>query len=219
MMTGRRPVRRPTGSMFVSGCSAGAREGRVHLAALLVYYASSMTAPARTVIIGLGNPARGDDGVGLVVAGQLRSLLATRPVEGVVVRLVERAGFELVEVMSNADDVVAVDCLDVPSPTPGRVRTFVPADVGGAERVEGQDIGLGVALELGRLLGLRMPKSVAVVGIEAGDTSLLRQDLTPPVAAAAARVAECLHTGLRMGLRHTLGEFVERRCGPEAGEP
>jgi hydrogenase maturation protease len=179
-----------------------------------------VTAPARTVIVGLGNPVRGDDGVGLVVASQLRNLLATRPVEDVVVRLVERAGFELIEVMANAHNAVIIDCLDVPSPVPGRVGILTPADVRGSARLTGgHDIGLGVALELGRLLGIRMPESVVVVGIEGGDTSLLREDLTPAVALAASRVAEWLHQGLRLGLRHTLASYVERRCASASDLP
>ncbi len=172
-----------------------------------------MTMPDRTVIVGLGNPVRGDDGVGLVVASQLRNLLAARPVDDVVVRLVERAGFELIEVMANACNVVIVDCLDLPSPVPGRVRVLAPTDVAGSARlVGGHDIGLGIALELGRVLGIRMPESVVVVGIEGGDTSLLREELTPAVALSASRVAEWLHQGLRDGLRHRLAEFVERQC-------
>ncbi len=179
-----------------------------------------MTMPARTVIVGLGNPVRGDDGVGLIVANQLRNLLAARPVDDVVVRQVERAGFELIDVMANANNAVIVDCLDMPVPVPGRVRVLTPADVGGSARLTGgHDIGLGVALELARLLGIRMPECVVVVGIESGDTSLLREELTPPVALTAARVAGWLHQGLRAGLRHGLAEFVERQCASASELP
>jgi len=162
----------------------------------------------------------GDDSVGLLVAGKLRDLLATRPVDGVVVRLVERAGFDLIDVLADADNIVIVDCLDLPSPTPGRVRVLAPADAKDSARLPGEhDIGLGVALDLGRLLGIRMPETVAVVGIEGGDTTVSGEDLTPAVARTAANVAAWLHMGLRLGLRHTLATYVERQWASASALP
>jgi hydrogenase maturation protease len=171
-----------------------------------------MAAFDRTVVLGLGNPLRGDDGVGLLVAQKLAGLLSLCPIHGVSVRTAERAGFDIIDLLSGAHGAIVVDCLEVPDAVPGRVRVLATGEVRGSARlIGGHDIGLGAALELGRLLGLPMPQHVEIVGIEAGETTALRQGLTPAVAVAATRVAEWLHAGLRLDrLPHALRWLTER---------
>ena len=154
---------------------------------------------------------RGDDRVGLAVAEELERLLREDPIEGVIVRTGERAGFEIIDLLAGADRAVIVDCLDVPSPRPGRVRVLAAADVSGSARlVGGHDISFGAALELARLLGIGMPAHVTIVGIEAADTTRLGEDLSPGVADAVLRVAAWLHRELRFGLWGAQGWLAER---------
>jgi hydrogenase maturation protease len=134
------------------------------------------------------------------------------------VHAAERGGFEIIDALAGADEAAIVDCLDLPSAVPGRVRILAPADVAGSARLTGgHDIAVNVALDLARLLGIEMPERVVIVGIEGADTTLLRDGLTPEVAAAAARVAERLHLGLRIGFRKALDCFVERPCASVCG--
>ncbi len=151
----------------------------------------------RTVVVGLGNPVRADDGVGLAVARELRRLLEEAPVDGVVVRTSERAGFEILDLLDGVDRAVIVDCVEATSRQPGRARLFSASDVRGSARlVGGHDISVGSALELGRLLDLDMPDAVEIVGIEAEDTTSLQETLTPAVARAVPLVARWLHRRL-----------------------
>jgi hydrogenase maturation protease len=156
-----------------------------------------MAGRPRTVVIGLGNPVRADDGVGLAVAGELGRLLALEPIEGVAIRTSERAGFELLELLSGAGRALIVDCLEAASPRPGRVRLLTVQRVSGAARLVGaHDLSIGAVIELAHLLGVPMPEHVEILGIEAADTTTLVERLTPAVAAVVGPVAQWLHTRL-----------------------
>ena len=152
---------------------------------------------ATTVLVGLGNPVRGDDAVGLLVAAAVERLLAGRPVPGMRVVTSTRGGFELIDLLAGAGRAVVVDCLDVPEARPGRVRVLSLDEVAGCARLVGShDIGLASAIELGRLVGVPMPERVEIIGIEAAVGDRIEEGLSPEVAAAVPLVARWIHRRL-----------------------
>ena len=156
-----------------------------------------MNPPPSTVLVGLGNPVRGDDAVGLRVAEAVEDLLRARPVAGARVATSTRGGFELMELLTGADRAIVVDCLDLPDARPGHVRALSLEEVAGCARLVGShDIGLATAVALGRLLGAAMPEHVEIVGIEAEVADRIEEGLSPGVAAAVPLVAEWLHRRL-----------------------
>jgi hydrogenase maturation protease len=156
-----------------------------------------MSSAATTVLVGLGNPVRGDDGVGLRVAEAVSALLAARPVAGARVVTSTRGGFELMDLLEGADRAIVVDCLDLPDAVPGRVRQLPLRDLAGAARLVGShDIGLAAAIELGRLLGARMPEHVEVFGIEAWLEDRIEECLSPALEAAVQPLARFLYSSL-----------------------
>ena len=61
--------------------------------------------PVRRLIIGVGNPDRGDDGAGHAVVRALRDL----PLPGIGLRTVSGEATQLIEAWSSADEVVVID--------------------------------------------------------------------------------------------------------------
>jgi hydrogenase maturation protease len=158
---------------------------------------TSHGARSGTIVLGLGNPVRCDDAVGLRVAEAVERLLESEPVPGVTVLTSTRAGFEVIDLLAGADRAVIVDCLFSPDPVPGRVRRLAVADVGGAARLVGaHDISLAGAFELARTLGILMPADVEVYGVEAADTDRIDETLSPDVAAAVPALAREIHRRL-----------------------
>jgi hydrogenase maturation protease len=159
---------------------------------------ASAAEPAGTVVLGLGNPILGDDAVGLRVAAALQRLLSEDPVAGVRVVTSTRAGFELIDLLAGASRAIIIDCLESPSPEPGRVRQLDLQHVGGATRLIGpHDISVGVAFELAGTLGIRMPETVEIYGIEGVDTRSFGERLTPAVEAAVTTLSRDLHARLK----------------------
>jgi hydrogenase maturation protease len=114
-----------------------------------------------TLVIGVGNPGRGDDALGLEVTRRVRD----RRLAGV--RVVECAGRadELMEVWRGAEHVVLVDAAS--GEEPGRVRRFdaragpLPASLRHAST---HSWGVAEAIELARALG-ELPARVVVYGV------------------------------------------------------
>jgi hydrogenase maturation protease len=140
-----------------------------------------------TLVVGMGNPILSDDAVGLLVA----QCLAERPLpDGVEVLQSEQGGLRLLELVRGFTRLIIIDALKSGG-APGEVVTFSESDFAGGHRYRSaHSISLSTALELGRRLGYEMPRQVTVFAIEADDVETFGERLSPPVAAAAARVVE-----------------------------
>lgn len=139
---------------------------------------------ADSVVICVGNAARGDDAAGPAVASEIRRIRPDVPVK-------ESTGdpYQLLELFSEVKQAVIVDAVLSGEQPPGTVYAVhagaspVPA----SPQASSHGMGLAEAIELARTLG-RLPDRLVVVGIEATD---LRAgvELTPAVAAAIPAAA------------------------------
>jgi hydrogenase maturation protease len=139
-------------------------------------------------VIGVGNPYRGDDRVGLDVVRALRGRLPA----GADVRECEGEPAGLIDVMAGAGAVWLVDAVKSGDP-PGTVHR-VQADAEELPtRIFGTSthaLGLADAVELARALG-RLPAHTVVFGIS-GAAFGAGEGLAPGVAAAVGPVAEAI---------------------------
>jgi hydrogenase maturation protease len=125
-------------------------------------------------------------------------LLGDDPVADVRVVTSARAGFELIDLLAGARHAIIVDCVEAASPEPGRIRELDLQHISGASRLIGpHDISVGVAFELAGTLGVRMPETVEIYGIEGANMRRFGEALSPAAEAAAAKLARELHAGLK----------------------
>jgi len=149
---------------------------------------------ATVALLGLGNPVLGDDAVGLHVAAEVARLHTEHPVAGLTVLTSARAGFELIDLLTGFTHALIVDALDLPEPTPGRVRRLTLDDVAGSVRLVGaHEMSIGDAFALARTLGIAMPEHVEIFAMEVVSTRTLTEEMTPAVAAATGPLARALH--------------------------
>lgn len=150
-----------------------------------------------TVVVGLGNPVRHDDAVGLRTAEAVARLLETDPVPGVRVVISTRAGLELVDLLTGADRAIIVDCLAPAEPAPGRIHRLEPDDVSGSTRLIGaHDVSIGDALALARVAGVPMPQTIDIYAVEVGAIDRIGEGLSPDVARAVPVLAQRIHRKL-----------------------
>ena len=151
------------------------------------------------VVIGIGNPFRRDDGVGVAVAERLRA----QRLPGVRLAVSDGEAASLIELWEGARRVVVVDALRADPATPGRIHRVCLVDCEaeatgqstGSDSVDDDPCGhnhaaemdFGQAVELARVLG-RLPRRMVLFAVEAGDVGF-GPGLSPAVAAAAGRVA------------------------------
>jgi len=118
----------------------------------------------RRLLIGMGNPLRGDDAAGLLVARALRE----RGASGWDVLELEGEPVDLIEAWEGAELALVADAV-APAGEPGRVHEIdavagpLPAALAGAST---HALGLAEAIELARALE-RLPRRLTVFGIEA----------------------------------------------------
>jgi hydrogenase maturation protease len=144
------------------------------------------------VVIGVGNPDRGDDAAGLAVARQLRDGIVA--VRGLDPRIVEHGG-EATALVLEMDGVERVFLIDacVSGVLPGTIHRFDVSSTAMpvfASGLSTHGFGPAAAVELARALG-RLPRQCIVYAIEGAsfETGAL---LSPRVAAAVAEVARHL---------------------------
>ena len=139
----------------------------------------------RTIVIGVGNPVRTDDSVGLRVARVLRR-------RGAETIELCAGGLRLMEAMAGYDRAVVIDAIEGGGP-PGSIRRFGEKTLPPMRNADStHDGSLPAALALGRAAGLRIPDDIRIWAVEAGDVETFGEELTPPVEAAAGAVAEAI---------------------------
>jgi hydrogenase maturation protease len=148
------------------------------------------------LVIGIGNPDRGDDAAGLAVAKHIRA--ATLSGE-VTVRELVGDQLALIDEWTGATHVFVVDAVSSGG-TPGTVYRFDAEDAL-TERFQHRGthmFSLADVIELARALD-RLPRHLAGFGIEGADFAI-GAGLSPQAAAAVDEVTSLLLTDIKAGV-------------------
>jgi len=163
----------------------------------------------RTIVIGLGNPLLGDDGVGWRVADRVEELLRARSAGAgstgstgsaaggvttangatgdVEVERLGVGGLALMERLTGFDAAVFVDAAEFRDRPIGEVRARPLAELeeyGPGHLDSAHDASLTAALALGHRLGAHLPARIEVVTIQVRSNDVFGDELSPEVAAA-----------------------------------
>jgi hydrogenase maturation protease len=148
----------------------------------------------RLLVLGLGNPILGDDGVGWRVAALAGERLAAAG-QTIEVDCVAVGGLALMERLVGYDRVVLVDAVQGSGDRPGTVKVRALADIPSREAGHldsAHDVPIMMALETGRTLGASLPREIAVVSVEAVRVDTFGEALTPAVADAVEEAADAV---------------------------
>jgi len=143
-----------------------------------------------TLVMGVGNLLRGDDGFGVTV---LEAVSKRDVPEHVELLDAGTSIIDLMEELNGRRKVVVIDAVRGGQP-PGTLYRFSPEDVA-AEAVPADSlhqVGLLDTLRLAELVDCR-PDEVVIIGVQPEDTGL-KIGLTEAVAAAVARATEMVMT-------------------------
>ena len=148
---------------------------------------------ASTVVIGIGNPLRGDDAAGRTVVRSLRAAGMPAGVE-----LVETDGdpATLIEFWRGRDVALVVDAVRSGA-APGSIHHLeLPGTASVPPGTSSHGLGLAEAVGIAAALG-RLPRRLVVFGIEAGGC-----ELGAALSAPVARTAEALARQIRRTALH-----------------
>ncbi|KUI30358.1 peptidase M52 [Mycobacterium sp. IS-1742] len=146
-----------------------------------------------SVVIGVGNGHRRDDGVGPAVA----AAVGARVAPGVRVRYVVDDPCEILDAWAGARLAVVVDAAVATPSVPGRIHRCTADRLLSSPPVSSHGMDLATVVELGRALN-RMPHDLLVLAVEVADVGF-GVGLSTAVQAAVPDAVDAVLTAIRQG--------------------
>lgn len=160
----------------------------------------------KTIVVGLGNPILGDDGIGWKVAEEVRkqllllnAALVTRhggrkrgEPDYTDVEFLSLGGISLMEHLIGYDRAVLIDAMDSDQETGSIIVAKLSElpDYSTVHTTSVHDTSLQNALRLGIAMGASLPEDVVVVAITTRHVYDFSEELTPAVAEAIPRAVK-----------------------------
>jgi hydrogenase maturation protease len=148
----------------------------------------------KSIIVGLGNPYLGDDGIGIVVAEQLANHPLVNPREDVTITEASVGGLRLMETLVGYDRAILIDALVVPDPLPGQIHRWDLGDLTAIcptqHSASAHDTSLPTAIAAGRKIGLDLPDQIAIFAIEVHCRDEFSAELSYPIQSVIPEVIE-----------------------------
>ncbi len=145
----------------------------------------------KILILGLGNPILGDDGVGWRVAQELQHTATDD--ERYEIDCISLGGLGLMERLIGYDRAILVDAIQTGTQPIGHIAVLgldELGDPGWGHLSAAHDTTLQTALRLGRDLGAHLPEQITLVGVETQADWELSEQLSQAVQAAVPRAVE-----------------------------
>lgn len=159
-------------------------------------YGLRLAEPGHTLVVGLGNPILGDDGVGWRVIDELDRLdHGDASLQQACV-----GGVSLMEILVGYRRAIIVDAIIDPEAPPGSVwcRPLAEVETRVASHLDStHDAPLPAALEAGRAMGAELPADIDVVGIVIERGDVFGEQLSDVVEAAVPVAAAAVEEALR----------------------
>ena len=142
----------------------------------------------KTLVLGLGNPILMDDSVGLKVVSALKPRVVDPQV---TFHESSRGGLNLLDVLVGYDRAIIVDAIQTRDGTAGDVYHLKSDDFESCLHVSCvHDVDFATTLELGRKMGLQLPRDIVIVAVEVQDVTTFGEECTPVVQLAISTAVD-----------------------------
>ncbi len=139
----------------------------------------------KILVVGLGNPILGDDGIGWQIAQNLQQ--RSDIPKNVTIECLAIGGISLMEALIDYDRAILIDAIVTGRDPVGFVRSIkledLPSQTSG-HMSSAHDTSLVDALKMGRSLGAHLPDRISVITVESRKVYDFSEEMTPAVAAA-----------------------------------
>ncbi|MBN1690927.1 MAG: hydrogenase maturation protease [Dehalococcoidia bacterium] len=136
----------------------------------------------KKVVLGIGNSILGDDGVAFHV---IESLQSDPPPGDVTFTASDVSGLAILDLITEYDEAIIVDAIQTVDGTPGDIYRLELEDFRVTKHtISPHDVDLPTAMELGRILKIKLPSKVSIVAIEIPDANEFCTTLSDRIAAA-----------------------------------
>jgi hydrogenase maturation protease len=147
----------------------------------------------KTLVVGLGNPILGDDGIGWQIAQELQHF--NEIPSDVDIECLANGGISLMEAMIDYDRAILIDAIVTNQAPAGNVNICKLEDfpnLTSGHMSSAHDASLLDALQMGRSLGAHLPIDISIVTVESQKVYEFSERLTPAVAAAVPQALKII---------------------------
>jgi hydrogenase maturation protease len=182
----------------------------------------SKAARPRILVIGLGNPILGDDGVGWHVCQSVQARLQASQdqpdetfllgrhfskddLDDIEFDCLSLGGLALMERLVDSTHVLIIDAITTQAAPVGTVLCFPLQELpmlAIGHLASAHDTSLQHALQVGEMMGANLPKQITILGIEAHQVYDFSENLSAPVSAAITEASERVIQQLREWIVH-----------------
>ena len=154
----------------------------------------------KTLIVGVGSPILGDDGVGIEVARRCKERFCHD--SSITVAEIGTGGLSLLDIVPGYDRLILIDA-SISGSTAGTVQVLAEASLSGTVHLGmGHEADLSTTLALGRkLAGQPLPEEVHIVAVEVRSIDTFSENLSPEVKAAVPEAVAAVEKLLEPNLR------------------
>ncbi|MFH1017131.1 MAG: hydrogenase maturation protease [Pseudomonadota bacterium] len=150
----------------------------------------------KTLLLGMGNPILSDDAVGVRLAADLKAKFeGTRDLT--IIEECSVGGLNLLDVVCGYERVIIIDSIKTQGAIPGTMYHFTAEALRDTLHLRNvHDTNFATALELGRRLGMAVPRSedIHILAVEVDDNVTFSNRMTPALERAyPACVATFFH--------------------------
>jgi hydrogenase maturation protease len=161
-------------------------------------------APPRTLLLGMGNPILGDDGVGHELARRLGARLSSTPGLAVEPECTV-GGLNLLDLVAGFDRLVVIDSIKTEGGRPGDWYRFDGAALRETMNLSNvHDANFATAMELGRRLGMHVPRDdrIHVFAVEVRENLTFGEALAAELADALPELCDEMLAEIELLLAH-----------------
>lgn len=142
----------------------------------------------KTLVLGIGNPILGDDGVGAHVAQELAEEIKDENIE---VKDTSVAGLNLLELIVGYDRLIVIDAIMTEDERVGEIYKLEPEDIGepACSTISAHHLNLANTIKIGKRLLLKdMPKEVTVFAVGTQQVTRVTEEMTEEVREAIPKI-------------------------------
>jgi len=141
-----------------------------------------------TLILGIGNPILGDDGVGFHVAKELERLIKDDTMD---IGDASTGGLNLLDIIMGYEKVVIIDAIKTEGGEPGEIYRLRPEDFSKSVHLATSmhDLNFPTVIEIGnKLMPEEMPREIVIFAIEVEEIEKFTEEMTTKVKEAVPKV-------------------------------
>ncbi len=142
----------------------------------------------KSLVLGLGNPILRDDSAGIRVAQYIKQRYC---MQDVTVMEASQGGLNLLDLIAGYDKLILIDAIQTVDGEIGEVYRLGVSDLKVTRHVGSpHDTSLATALELGKRLGMDLPREIVIFAIEVEDVTTFSEECTPELRKTIPIVAD-----------------------------